>query len=377
MKNNFFLLFFSLLQLLLVNCSAPPMEPEKVLRGSWAHYKRTFIREGRVVRPENNNDTVSEGEAYAMLRAVLMDDKKTFDDCLAWTESNLSRRLSMSDALLAWHAQNGQISDRTAATDADIDYGYALLLASRKWHDKRYLDLASEVLQAILDHETIVIEGRLYLLPYTTASGVVTKPVAQNPSYYAPSHFKLFYEVSGDRRWLELADTCYELIGRLQRYAGERQRPALVPDWCALGENGEILPMPGKPMVYGWDAVRVPIRIAADFQLNGDPRALAVLKQFSLFFENEFNKNGKIYGEYSCVHDTWRPYENPLFYTAAYAATRSAGSSIAAAILEKQRASLTFDEEGCFYNEPKDYYVNSLAWLAEYCQRTKTKATHD
>jgi len=373
MKNPLIILLFWLMPLLMVKCSVPPFRPEHVLRGSWAHYKRTFIREGRVVRPENKNDTVSEGEAYAMLRAVLMDDKKTFDDCLAWTESNLSRRVSMGDVLLAWHYQNAQIIDSTAAADADIDYGYALLLASRKWHDKRYLDLASEVLQAILDHETVVIEGRLYLLPYTTASGVVTQPVAQNPSYYAPSHFKLFYEVSGDRRWLELADTGYELIGRLQRYAGERQRPALVPDWCALGANGEIVHLPGKPMTYGWDALRVPIRIAADYQLNGDPRALAVLQRFSLFFENEFNKNGKIYGEYSCESDTWRPYENPLFYTAAYAATRSAGSSIAPAILDKQRASLRFDGEECFYNESKDYYVNSLAWLTEYWQKTKTK----
>jgi len=373
MKNPFFILLFSLLSLLMVNCSAPPLEPENVLRGSWAHYKRTFIRDGRVVRPENNYDTVSEGEAYAMLRAVLMDDKKTFDDCLVWTESNLSRRVSMGDALLAWHYQSGQISDRTAASDADIDYGYALLLASRKWQKKSYQDLAREVLQAILDHETVVLEGKLYLLPYTTVGGAVTKPVAQNPSYYAPSHFKLFYEVSGDRRWLELADTGYELIGRLQRYAGERQRPAVVPDWCALGVNGEIVHLPGKPMTYGWDALRVPIRIAADYQLNGDPRALAVLQRFSLFFENEFGKNGKIYGEYSCERDTWRPYENPLFYTAAYAATRSAGSLIAPAILEKQRASLIFDKKECFYGEKKDYYVNSIAWLAEYCQKTKTK----
>ncbi len=373
MKNSLFLLFFCLLQLMLANCSAPPVEPEKVLRGSWTHYKRTFIKEGRVVRPENNGDTVSEGQAYAMLRAVLMDDKKTFDDCLAWTESNLSRRSSMGDALLAWHYQNAQISDKTAASDADIDYGYALLLASRKWHNKNYQDLAQEVLQAILDHETVVIEGRLYLLPYTTVDGSVTKPVAQNPSYYAPSHFKLFYEISGDRRWLDLADTGYELIGRLQRYAGDRQRPALVPDWCALGPKGEIVHLPGKPMIYGWDALRVPIRIAADYQLNGDPRALPVLKRFALFFENEFNKNGKIYGEYSCERDLWRPYENSLFYTAAYAATRSAGFSIASAILNKQRASLRFDGKECFYNEPKDYYVNSLAWLTEYWQRTKTK----
>jgi len=119
--------------------------------------------------------------------------------------------------------------------------------------------------------------------------------------------------------------------------------------------------LPGKPMVYGWDALRVPIRIAADYQFNRDPRALAVLRRFSLYFENEFKRSGKI------------PDENPLFYTAAYSAAESAGSSVAQEMFERQRASIMFDEEECFYNEPEDYYANSVSWLAEYYQLIKEK----
>lgn len=78
-----------------------------------------------------------------MLRSVLMDDRKSFDECLAWTESHLSRKTTHGDRLLAWHYENGQVTDSTAASDADIDYAFSLVLASRTWKDGSYLDLAT------------------------------------------------------------------------------------------------------------------------------------------------------------------------------------------------------------------------------------------
>ncbi|MEI7934834.1 MAG: glycosyl hydrolase family 8 [Chlorobiaceae bacterium] len=371
MKIRAFVLLFSLLQLLMIKCSTPPVNPEEIVRSSWTHYKRTFIRAGRVVRPANNMDTVSEGESYAMLRAVLMGDRTTFDECLAWSESVLSRKTSHGDRLLAWHFENGKISDTTAASDADIDYAYSLVLAYRRWHYNHYIDLAREVLKSILDHETALVNGRLYLIPSTLTESRADKLVAQNPSYYSPSSFKVFYEVSGDERWLELADTTYHLLGKLQVLFGDRKKSGLVPDWCALDPKEKIVVLPGKSLVYGWDALRVPLRIAADYHLNKDPRALAVLQKFSLIFENEFKRSGKIFSEYSCDNQSLTTDENPLFYTAAYAATDVAGSSLAPDILTQQRRSIRQNERECYYNETDDYYVNSLAWLVEYYQLSK------
>ena len=375
MKNRALVLLFSLVQLFMINCSAPPVNPEKIVRASWEHYKRTFIRSGRVVRPANNLDTVSEGESYALLRAVLMGDRTTFDDCLAWSESVLSRKNSNGDRLLAWHFENGAISDTTAASDADIDYAYSLVLAYRRWHDDRYINLAREVLKSILDHETVLVNGRLYLIPSTLIESRADKLVAQNPSYYAPSNFKVFYEVSGDQRWLDLADTTYHLLGKLQALCGDRKESGLVPNWCALDSNEKIMILPGKSLLYGWDALRIPLRIAADYHLNKDPRALAVLQKFARFFETEFKRNGKIFTEYSCDKQSLTTDENPLFYTAAYAATEAAGSSIAPDLLNRQRKSVRLNKKECYYIEPDDYYVNSLAWLAEYYQLSKAPRT--
>ena len=82
-------------------------EVETLLSLVWKGLKNHFITaEGRVIRPKNENDTVSEGQAYAMLQAVWMDDQETFDKCYRWTENNLSRKSLTGDHLLAWWWKN-------------------------------------------------------------------------------------------------------------------------------------------------------------------------------------------------------------------------------------------------------------------------------
>lgn len=371
MKTFILLLLFIALQFSMVNCSAAPPDPEEIVRGSWEHYRMTYIRGGRVMRPGNGSDTVSEGEAYAMLRAVLMDDRKTFDECLAWTESRLSRKTTHGDHLLAWHFENGEVTDSTAASDADIDYAFSLVLASRTWKDGSYLDLAREVLESILRHETLERAGRLYLLPWPAPTGGIADPAPQNPSYYAPSHFRVFYEVTGDKRWLELADTGYYLIGRLQDSCGGTGGSGLVPDWCAVDMQGNIAQLPGKSSIYGWESVRVPLRVAADFQISGDSRALGVLRRFGAFFDREFSRTGRIFSEYACDGRAVGPFENALFYSAAYAALRSSGFQSASAVLGRLRGYIRQDGAQCWYQDRDDYYVNSLAWLVEYYHMKK------
>ncbi|NTV05255.1 MAG: endoglucanase [Chlorobiaceae bacterium] len=371
MKPFFLSLLFLSLQLMMINCSAAPTDPEEIVRGSWLHYKHAYIRDGRVIRPKNNNDTVSEGEAYAMLRAVLMDDRKTFDECLSWTQSSLSRKATHGDALLAWHYENGIVSDSTAATDADIDYAYALLLAFRTWQERRYVDLAREVLDSILKLETVERDGRLYLLPWPQIVTETEALLPQNPSYYAPSNFKLFYEVSGDKRWLKLADTGYDLLRSLQKSFNGEKGSGLVPDWCAVDMQGRIVPLSGRSSLYGWEATRTPLRIAADYHLYHDLRALGVLKRFSAFFDSEFSRNGRIFSEYACNGTTSNPYETPLFYSAAYAAAEAADSPTASPILERLRGFIKQEGEEFWYQDTEDYYVNSLSWLVEYYKTQK------
>ena len=77
--------------LALLACGCGPAD-DALLARTWAGYRSRFIApDGRVVRPEHGNDTVSEGQAYAMLRAAWMDDQATFDRVWHWTKERLSR----------------------------------------------------------------------------------------------------------------------------------------------------------------------------------------------------------------------------------------------------------------------------------------------
>ena len=73
--------------------SAAPLAVTDLLNESWSAYRQRFIQsDGRVIDRENQDRTVSEGQAYAMLRAVFVDDRETFALTLNWAEGNLQRR---------------------------------------------------------------------------------------------------------------------------------------------------------------------------------------------------------------------------------------------------------------------------------------------
>src|SRR5262249_137105 len=77
---------------------------------------------GRVVRRDQGGDTVSEGQAYAMLIAVATGRRSTFERVWRWTRVHLQR----PDGLLSWHWQDGKVSDAQPAADADLDAAHAL-----------------------------------------------------------------------------------------------------------------------------------------------------------------------------------------------------------------------------------------------------------
>ena len=167
-----------ILALFLLACTSHQPEEEcrtrldKVLAASWSFYKIRYIRpDGRVQRPDSGNDTVSEGQAYALLRAVWSRDQAAFDRCYDWTEKNLSQKTKNSH-LLAWHwGQDAQgrwgVLDANSASDADLDYALALVLAHRRWPKPSlpspdYLLQAKLVLRDILARETSGTPGIVF-----------------------------------------------------------------------------------------------------------------------------------------------------------------------------------------------------------------------
>ena len=72
--------------------SPPPLtdrtiQPEATisLKESWDAYRKRFIQaDGRIIDWEAEEKSTSEGQAYALFRAVFVDDRESFDRTLKW-----------------------------------------------------------------------------------------------------------------------------------------------------------------------------------------------------------------------------------------------------------------------------------------------------
>ena len=218
-------------------------------------FDRYVAGDGRVVRRDQGGDTVSEGQAYAMLMAAATRDRKRFERVWAWARDNLQR----DDGLLAFHWRDGRVADPQPATDADLDAAHALILAGRRFGRRGLRREGLEMASAILAKETVLRNGRRVLVagPWARAG---TPWI--NPSYFSPRAFAVLGRASGDRRWREVRRSSFALTSELTRNS-----PGLPPDWARLGPPGQSRPAaaPGsrsRSARFGYDAVRVPLRWA-------------------------------------------------------------------------------------------------------------------
>lgn len=305
----------------------PPYTKSQIqtwLAKGWAGYKMNFIStSGQVLRPENNNDTVSEGQAYAMLLAVNMNDKVTFDKCFTWTEQNLSRLLPGSalyggpDNLLAWHwvpVGGVQADGWNAASDADGDYAYALLLAYEKWGQQNYLNKAIAVLNDILAkeiHTPAFQTNVIYLKPGNWGESNIYghQGIFINPSYFSPAWYRKFNTYLPDARWQMLIDGCYQFINTAKTTI---LNPAtnislngvgLLPDWAFVDEYGVVYFEDNSDnnislTISGWDAFRLPWRIYEDYRLYSEARAKSWLDIIASFYQSQFNAGQQIFATY-------------------------------------------------------------------------------
>jgi endoglucanase len=222
----------------------------------------TYLQDdGRVARVDQGGDTVSEGQAYALLLAAGIGDRARFDRAWTWTREHLQR----ADGLLAWRWQNGEVVDDKPATDADLDATRALLVAADRFDEPHYRREALRIADTILARETVEVRGRAVLVAGPWAR--MKAPFVVNPSYFSPRSFIMLARATGDDRWIELADTSREIVAKLT------QRAELVPDWTVVTKSNEVYAtsapgVQGSP-TYSYDAQRTYIRFAEDCDPRG------------------------------------------------------------------------------------------------------------
>ncbi len=330
---------------------------------TWITYKERFIQsDGRVVDREDRDRTVSEGQAYAMLRAVMINDRPTFERTLSWAEANLARA---DDSLWAWHwgeAADGQwqILDPAFATDADIDAVTALILAARRWNCSAYMDLAKTKLDDIWELSTVsVAADQRHLLPGPAEAFWKGDELVLNPSYFAPYAFRLFAQV--DRRdWLSLVDTGYDLLAESTAVSSA----GLPSDWIQLNlQTGTYTPVTAIDTLesrYSFDAFRVWWRVALDAAWFNAPAAEAFLASNLDYLEAQWQSDGAIAARLTLEGEALVDYETTAQYAMLYPALQITSPSLAGEIYRQKL--LPSYEQG-FWDNNTAYYAQNLAWF--------------
>ena len=233
-----------------------PSSPDTAARRAAEHFLDGYLgADGRVVRRDQGGDTVSEGQAYAMLVAHAIGDRRRFDLAWRWARDNLQR----PDGLLAWRWADGRVQDDMPAADADLDAAWALMLAAARFDDESLRDDGLRMAAAVLEHETVVVGDGLVLVAGPWAR---RQPAVVNPSYVSPAAIEIMADQTGDGRWEALGATSRRLLE--QSMGPERPLP---PDWSHLTAAGTLEPesgpgQQGQGPRYGLDAARLVTRLA-------------------------------------------------------------------------------------------------------------------
>lgn len=342
-----------------------------LLQQSWQRYRDRFIQgDGRVIDREANDRSTSEGQAYALLRAVWIDDRDSFERVLQWSETNLQRRNpdgKATDQLWAW--KWGQMPDGSwglidpnFASDGDIDAITALILASRRWNQPQYLELARQKLADLWQLSTVVstaTPSSRYLLPGPKAAFQPQPNQAiLNPSYFAPYAFRLFAEVDARHDWLSLVESSYAALEATSQLSAS----GLPSDWVQLDlATGQVQPsaQPNLPSRYGFDAYRVWWRVALDAAWFNEPRAREYLQQLQPL-RQQWQTQQKIVAEINLQGEPMVDYESTAQYAMLYAALRVIDPKTAAAIYQQK---LLPTYQNGFWDHESAYYVQNLSWL--------------
>lgn len=204
----------------------------------WQTFKLGFVsRDGRVIdRSTPRQQTVSEGQAYALFFALVANDRATFARILKWTEDNLADG-DLTDRLPAWHwgrKDDGSwgVLDANPAADADLWLVYALGEAGRLWKERRYIALSSLLANRILAEETANLPGLgLTLLPAPQGFHIDKLTWRLNPSYLPMQLLDWLGNRSSDPAWRTLAASSLRVLI-------ESAPRGYAPDWI-LYEAGK------------------------------------------------------------------------------------------------------------------------------------------
>ena len=228
----------------------------------WDSYATRFIdAQGRVIDPQGDARTTSEGQAYAMFFALAANDRARFDQVLGWTQANLAQG-DLETHLPAWlwgKNKDGEWKtlDLNPASDADTWMSYTLIEAGRLWNQPHYTYLGRQMMAQIAKTEVVNLTGLgPMLLPGPTgfAHGATW---TLNPSYLPLFIFVRLASVDPAGPWQHIALSIPKVLEQSAVHG-------YAMDWVDYVPGDGFYPAPAHPgskdaelSTGSYDAIRV------------------------------------------------------------------------------------------------------------------------
>ncbi len=206
--------------------------------------------------------TLGEQAEFAGLARFYADSAKADSGLMRWTCSSACSPASCTGA---------------SATDGDLDVAMALLQAEARWAGMGYREQALEVIRNLRGELVTDVCGSFTVVRPGEWGGCSDDGSSLvNPSSFAPGYYRVFaaLDTEGADVWNAMLEDAYVLLD-----ASKGGHPDSLTPWPdALSWNGSSF-VNDKGFSYnGYDACRVPWRIATDYAWSGDARAKALLE---------------------------------------------------------------------------------------------------
>lgn len=245
---------------------------------AWETFRSRFVSaDGRVIDPRLPEKlTVSEAQAYAMLFALIGNDRASFDKLLLWTQNNLAQG-DLARHLPAWKwglkpDQSWGVLDPNSASDADVWVAYALIEAARFWSAPGYDALGVRVAENILREEVKTLQGLGPTLIPAPYGFFLAGRYRLNPSYLAPQPLRRLALRQPEEPW-------NSVLASARRILIQGAPAGIAPDWVLWSQSEGFMPDDELRRIGSYDAIRVYLWIG---MLDGaDPMRAELLDHYA------------------------------------------------------------------------------------------------
>jgi endoglucanase len=324
----------------------------------WSHYAETFVHEdGRVVDPDRDELTTSEGQSYALFFALIANDPQHFDLMYRWTQDHMAEG-SLKENLPAWswgRKPDGTwgIKDSNSASDADMWIAYDLIQAGRLWKRPDYASTGESLLSKIASREVANVHGSPTLLPGKTG-------FEHNGTFVLnPSYMPLFlFDAAGRAQpvgpWIAMAKSLPSLLhkGSIAGFAADwlevtpdgTVRPISAPDGnstMAIGSYDAI-------RIYLWSGITSPDASGRNAVLNELSAMTAYMRKHTVPPESVTDGQTML-------------ATGPISYSAALIPFLLASRAPEAAARQEMRLNSAWSSRTGLYGQPPRYYDQNLS----------------